>query len=49
MVSNVENRLKKGQGIGVFMEQAIQNAEEWGFSTRELLMFDQPCFDLFDK
>lgn len=38
MLSNVENRLKRGQGIGVFMEEAIQNAEEWGFSDRDLLM-----------
>jgi hypothetical protein len=33
----VEARLEKGIKCGVFMEDAIQHAKQWGFDRRELL------------
>lgn len=33
----VETRMKKGFGFNVFMEEAIQNANEWGLDRRDFL------------
>lgn len=38
LLQSVENRMSSGHGSGVFMEQAIENAAEWGLSSREHLM-----------
>ena len=37
LLSDVEDRIKEGILLDVFMEKAIQNADEWGLN-REMLM-----------
>ena len=38
LLKEIESRLEKGQGTGVFMEQAVEHAAEWGLDSRELVM-----------
>lgn len=39
LLTDVEDRMKGGLSLGVFMERAIENAKEWGLDSREMLMY----------
>jgi hypothetical protein len=37
LLTDVETRLRKGEGNGAFMETVVQNKATWGLTDRELL------------
>lgn len=39
LLTDVEDRMKRGLSLGVFMERAIENSKEWGLNSREMLMY----------